>query len=318
MTAAPNCLTVVVVTYDSADVLPGFLDSLEKATSSQLDVIVSDNGSTDRLVEAIGDRSFVTVLSNGENLGYGRAVNAGVAKASGEFVLIANPDLCLAPGAVDELFNASERWRAAASLGPLILTVEGKVYPSARRLPSLRNGIGHALLGWIWPSNPWTAEYRREVGAIAERPVEWLSGSCLLIRRAAFDAVGGFDPSYFMYFEDTDLGERFGRAGWDNVYVPSATAVHLGGHSTSRNRAAMITEHHRSAYKYLSRRYSGWRLWPLRVVLRVGLGARSTVARRVSAVAAGAEPQRPVESVEQIEAVLVAPGYGGLTVAEPQ
>ncbi|MEP6852491.1 MAG: glycosyltransferase family 2 protein [bacterium] len=316
MTSAAESLAVVVVTYDSADVLSGFLDSLELATSADLDVIVSDNGSTDRLEAAVGDRSFVTVLSNGENLGYGRAANAGVAKASGEFVLVANPDLCLAPGSVDELLAAAKRWPRAASLGPLLLTVEGKVYPSARRLPSLGKGIGHALIGWAWPSNPWTAQYRREVDEVVERPAEWLSGSCLLLRRAGFDEIGGFDPSYFMYFEDTDLGERFSRAGWQNVYVPSAAAVHRGGHATSRNRKAMISEHHRSAYQYLSRHYRGWKLWPLRMLLRTGLAARSSAAQRFSAVAAGAEPQLPVEAVK-LETPPIPSRYGELTGVQP-
>jgi N-acetylglucosaminyl-diphospho-decaprenol L-rhamnosyltransferase len=112
------------------------------------------------------------------------------------------------------------------------------------------------------------------------------------MRRDAFDAVGGFDPAYFMYFEDLDLGERFGKAGWQNVYVPSAEVVHEGGHATTRVPGPMAREHHRSAWRYLSRRYRGWRWAPVRWVLRAGLWARSLLARRVSRVAAGAEPQR--------------------------
>ena len=112
------------------------------------------------------------------------------------------------------------------------------------------------------------------------------------MRRDAFDAVGGFDPGYFMYFEDLDLGERLGKAGWQNVYVPSAEVVHEGGHATTRVPGRMAREHHRSAWRYLSRRYRGWRWAPVRWVLRAGLWARSLLARRVSRVAAGAEPQR--------------------------
>ena len=120
----------------------------------------------------------------------------------------------------------------------------------------------------------------------------WLSGSCLLVRRDAFDEVGGFDPAYFMYFEDVDLGERLGRAGWQNVYVPSAAVVHTGGHATTREPSRMAAEHHRSAWTYLSRRYSGWRWAPVRWVLRGGLAARAVLARRVRSMAEGAVPQR--------------------------
>jgi N-acetylglucosaminyl-diphospho-decaprenol L-rhamnosyltransferase len=174
----------------------------------------------------------------------------------------------------------------------LINTPDGAIYPSARALPSLGRGIGHALFGWWWPSNPWTASYRRERGEPREGPAEWLSGSCMLVRREAFDAVGGFDPSYFMYFEDLDLGERLGKAGWLNVYVPSAVVVHTGGHATARDPGGMAAQHHRSAWLYLSRHYAGWKWAPLRLVLRAGLAVRSALARRVPGLAEGAAPQR--------------------------
>jgi N-acetylglucosaminyl-diphospho-decaprenol L-rhamnosyltransferase len=95
-----------------------------------------------------------------------------------------------------------------------------------------------------------------------------------------------------MYFEDLDLGDRLGAAGWHNVYVPSAVVCHTGGHATSRDPARMAAEHHRSAWRYLSRRYAGWRWLPLRLALHAGLGLRSALASRVPRVAAGAVAQR--------------------------
>jgi N-acetylglucosaminyl-diphospho-decaprenol L-rhamnosyltransferase len=203
---------------------------------------------------------------------------------------VANPDLRWEPGALDTLLDAVERWPRAGVLGPEILTPDGELYPSARELPSLGRGIGHALCGWWWPSNPWTASYRRERGEPAERVAGWLSGSCLLVRREAFEAVGGFDPAYFMYFEDLDLCERIGRAGWQNVYVPTSVVIHEGAASTRSNPREMADAHHESAWRYLSRRYTGVRWAPVRLVLRVGLTARAALARRVPAVAAGAKP----------------------------
>jgi len=285
-------VTVVTVTYSPGESLTMFLDSLEKATSNAMEIVLADNGSVDGSVDAAARRPGVRVVPTGGNIGYGRAVNIGVAAASGEFVVIANPDVVWEPGSLDELLAAAQRWPQAGSLGPLIRTVEGAVYPSARALPSLGRGIGHALCGWWWPSNPWTAAYRRERGELLEGPTGWLSGSCLLVRRAAFDSVAGFDPAYFMYFEDVDLGERLGKAGWQNVYVPTAVVVHTGGHATARDPARMALEHHRSAWIYLANRYPGRRWAPLRWVLRAGLAARSLLARRVRSVAEGAAPQR--------------------------
>lgn len=287
-----DTLPVIVVTYHPGTALAEFLDSLAVATSRPLDIVLADNSSGDDSVEAALRRLDVRRVDTGGNVGYGRAANAGMAASSGELAVIANPDIVWQPGALDELIAAAKRWPHAGALGPLINTPDGAIYPSARALPSLGRGIGHALCGWWWPSNPWTAAYRRERGEPAEGPAEWLSGSCMVVRREAFDAVRGFDPAYFMYFEDLDLGERLGKAGWQSVYVPSATVVHTGGHATARNPERMAVEHHRSAWIYLSRRYSGWRWAPVRWTLRGGLAARALLARQVRGVAEGAAPQR--------------------------
>ena len=281
-------IAVVAVTYSPGETLDRFLDTLAAATVQPYQVVLADNGSVDGAPQrAAESRPNVTFLPTGGNLGYGRAANAGAAAAESEWIVIANPDLTWAPGALDTLLLAAERWPGAAALGPLIRTVEGDVYPSARELPSLFTGVGHALLAWWWPTNPWTAAYRRQRGPREEGPVGWLSGACLLVRRSAFEAVEGFDPGYFMYFEDTDLGERFGRLGWSNVYVPDAEVTHLGGHATRHRSSAMLAEHHRSAARYLTRRYAGWRWLPVRVALRAGLAARSRVARFASERSAG-------------------------------
>jgi len=198
---------VVVVTYSPGDTLDGFLDTLEKATTRPFTVVLADNGSTDGAPERAAGRPGVELFRTGGNLGYGRAANLGLPRVPGDWVVVANPDLRWEPGALDTLLDAVERWPRAGVLGPEILTPDGELYPSARELPSLGRGIGHALCGWWWPSNPWTASYRRERGEPAERVAGWLSGSCLLVRREAFDAVGGFDPAYFMYFEGR-LAER--------------------------------------------------------------------------------------------------------------
>ncbi|HLY33177.1 MAG TPA: glycosyltransferase family 2 protein [Jatrophihabitantaceae bacterium] len=289
---AAEPVAVVVVTYSPGDALTTFLDSLPTATNRPVDVVLADNGSDDGSIQRAAQRPDVRVLATGANLGYGRAANLGVRETTAEFVAVCNPDIEWEPGSLDQLLAAADRWPKGAAFGPLIHTPEGAIYPSARALPSLGRGIGHALFGWWWPANPWTAAYRVEREAPRERTAGWLSGSCLLLRRDAFDAVGGFDPGYFMYFEDLDLGDRLGRAGWQNVYVPAAVVLHTGGHATSRDAARMATEHHRSAWRYLSGRYDGWRWLPLRLALRVGLAIRSWLAGRIPRIAAGAEAQR--------------------------
>ena len=295
MSVAP--LRVVVVTYSPGDSLPAFLSSLASATTRPYEVVLADNGSTDGAPEAaVG--AGVRLLPTGGNLGYGRAANLGASGFSGEWLVVANPDVTWAAGALDTLLDAGLRWPHAGCLGPGILTPAGQLFPSARAFPSLGRGAGHALFGWIWPSNPWTRAYRAEAGTPVEGTTGWLSGSCMLLRREAFEAVAGFDPSYFMYCEDMDLCRRLGEAGWSSVYVPSAVITHQGGHATSRAAGPMLREHHRALYRYLSRQYSGAAYAPVRLVLGVGLLLRYLLASRVRSVGEGAAPTRPAAVLE--------------------
>jgi N-acetylglucosaminyl-diphospho-decaprenol L-rhamnosyltransferase len=284
---------VVAVTYSPGQALEGFIQSLGAATTRPVEVVLADNGSTDGAPQAAAARyPHVRVLHTGGNVGYGAAVNAGLAGRTSGYALVANPDVHFEPGSVDELLAVAARWPRAATVGPAIRTPEGELYPSARDLPRLSTGAGHALLGWFWPANPWTARYRREREEPRERPAGWLSGSCFLVDLEAFWSVGGFDPGYFMYFEDVDLAERLGRRGWLHVYAPSALVVHEGGHATRREPHRMARVHHTSALRYLSRQYPGRWHAPLRGALRAGLGARMLLSYVSGRVAAGARFQR--------------------------
>src|SRR5262249_14106314 len=152
-------------------------------------VILADNGSVDGAPErAAAERDGVELLRTGENIGYGGAANRAVAGLPEDvgWVVVANPDVVWQPGSLDELLAAGERVPRAGALGPLIRDADGAVYPSARMLPSLGRGMGHAVFGAVWPGNPWTRAYRQSEREVVERDAEWLSGSCLLLRRVAF------------------------------------------------------------------------------------------------------------------------------------
>ena len=296
---APPVVRVVVVTYSPGDVLLTFLDTLQAATTAPVEVVLADNGSDDDAPERAAAARGARVLRTGSNLGYGAAANVGAGGAQTEWLVVANPDVIWDDGALDALLAAGLRWPHAGCLGPAIRTPSGALYPSARAFPSLGRGVGHALLGWWWPSNPWTRSYRAEAGSPTEGTTGWLSGSLMLLRREAFEAVGGFDPSYFMYCEDMDLCRRLADAGWSSVYVPTAVVTHSGGHATQRVPDMMLREHHRSLYRYLSRQYSAPRYAPLRLLLGAGLLGRYLLARRVPALAAGAEPTRSADLLDE-------------------
>lgn len=246
-------------------------------------MILADNGSVDGVPEMVAEaNSHVRLLRTGGNIGYGGAINRAVAELdpSIEFIVISNPDIRWGNDAIDELLAAAQRWPRAGALGPMVREPDGSIYPSARSVPGLLDGAGHAILGSIWKSNPWTVRYRQENEQISERTVGWLSGSCLLVRRAAFDAIDGFDSRYFMYMEDVDFGDRMGRAGWHNVFVPSAEVTHAKGHAAGRHPELMLPAHHASAYRFQADRHPHWWQAPLRLALRVGLAVRSRIAVR--------------------------------------
>jgi len=282
-TPSPPPVAVITVSYGSANVLGTLFDSLKAASVSRVPVFVADNRAPDAVVEELAQSHGVGYLPMPSNLGYGGAINASAALISPEteWILVVNPDVRMEPGSIDALVAAGRADATIATVGPLTLGNGGEVYPSARAIPSLRTGVGHALFANLWLENPWSRAYRNDTDAPpVRRDAGWLSGSCVLIRKSAFDRIGGFDSGYFMYFEDVDLGYRLGKSGYRNVYEPSAVVTHSGAHSTTSDSARMIAAHHASAQRFLNRKYSRPLLWPVRFGLTIGLQLRSAVMSR--------------------------------------
>lgn len=284
--SAPR-IAVVTVSFGSEAVLARFLPTIDPASVEQALVVVADNKPTpDSAVRALAHEHNAIYLPLPENRGYGGAINAAAAMLppSVEWILVSNPDVELQAGSLDLLVKSVESDETIGSAGPAILNEDSTLYPSARRIPSIRYGIGHALFANIWPDNRWSRGYHNAPAANETTPRDagWLSGACVLVRRSAFESLRGFDEGYFMYFEDVDLGFRLHKAGLRNVYVPAAKVLHTGAHSTTGESDAMIDAHHRSAMRFLGKKYPGPLLWPLRVVMRTGLSIRSAAERRRS------------------------------------
>lgn len=280
-------LAVVAVTYSPGKHLAELIASLDDATAGQTLLICADNGSTDGAPEAAArEHEHVELLRTGGNIGYGAAINAAVrqlrarrerGEINGDYFLISNPDVVFQPGSVDTLRACMDALPEAGAVGPRIEDCEGNLYPSAREVPGIVTGIGHALLYEVWPSNPFSTSYKAEQHMDQQRSAGWLSGACLLVRWDAFDAIGGFDERYFMYLEDVDFGDRLRRAGWENVYCPSSVIVHDQGHVASKFQRVTLPAHHDSAYRFQSDRHPHWWQAPLRALLWVGLKVRAAL-----------------------------------------
>lgn len=283
-------IAIITVTFSPGKHLWDFVNSVPAATTQGAHVVMVDNGSTDGAPEAVAAAEHsmpVELVNSGGNIGYGAAMNLGArhlrelreaGEIDDEFFVISNPDVVFGPGCVDAMVEVAGRNPRAGAVGPVIKEADGSAYPSAREIPGLLSGIGHALLGPIWPGNPWTVRYMNQSDMRRERLAGWLSGSCLLLRWDAFASVDGFDERYFMYMEDVDLGDRLSKAGWTNVFTPSAEIAHAQGHSASKHPEISLTAHHESAYRFQADRLRGPLYAPVRWVLKAGLTARCAVA----------------------------------------
>lgn len=206
-------LSVVIVTYRSAGVLPGLLDALGAQVARGDEVIVVDNDSGDGGAEiADGHGAVTTVVRTGGNLGFAGGCNLGAQVASGDVLLLLNPDCAPEPGFLDAMRAPPKGWGAWMGLVTL---------PDGAHV-NTAGGVVHYL------GLAWAGRYGQPVTAIPEAPhaVGFLSGACMAVRMPVWRALGGFPEEYFMYLEDVDLSLRLRLAGHRFGILPAARVRH--------------------------------------------------------------------------------------------
>lgn len=245
-------ITAIIVAYNSTTALPGCLAALRDNGVAK--IVIVDNGSSDNVAAWLDMHApHVKLVRHTQNQGFGRAMNAGVAAATTEWCLLINPDARLEVGAVDTLLPVARAYPDAALFGPAIFE-KGETTPifSARAPLSyfLPNPSGTCTV----PTGP------------ASTP--FISGACMLVRRADFLQLGGFDPNIFLYYEDDDLCRRFSEARLGPVYVPSARVHHAGGKSsTPRPGLAHLVKWHQTWSRlYVARKYGLRHAAPRRIL----------------------------------------------------
>lgn len=277
-TAQPGTVGAVVVDFHAGHLLPPLLATLAEQGCDP--VVVVDNsaaGATRAALGTAGDSHFLVVEAPG-NGGFGSGVNLGVAALGTEFVVVANPDTAPAGGAVEALVAALASDPVLGIVAPALYESDGTLHQSARAFPSVRGSSWQAFAGLVAPGSAAARRYREANWRRAEeRYVDWVSGAFFVVRRAAFDAVGGFDPGYFMYVEEVDLCWRLARAGWRAGYLPTARVVHAGGASASAHPYAMQLSRHRSLWRFARRTTEGRDRLALPLVA-VGLCVRLALA----------------------------------------
>ncbi|HEX5719126.1 MAG TPA: glycosyltransferase family 2 protein [Thermoanaerobaculia bacterium] len=256
MPAPPDEIAVVLVTHNDRARL---LDALVSVRNAE--VVVVDNASTDGTAEVVR-RAFPEVrLLESPNDGYGAAANRGIAACSAPFVLLLNSDVVVRPGALRALAGYLASHPRAGLAGPRLENPDGTLQRSCfdflgtARLAIEKTALGRMLGGWSVHYGP----YDRP------RTSPWVLGAALAIRREAFEAVGGFDPAFFLYGEEVDLCYRLWQAGWEIHYTPSAAVMHVGGSSTAA-RSRFEVQRVESARLFYRKHYP-----PLRAAILDGL-----------------------------------------------
>ena len=268
-------MAVVVVSYNARDDLLLCLRSLRAASAPPPPTVVVDNGSTDggpALVRA--EFPEIEVVVDPANRGYGAAANLGARRSDSPYLLVLNSDTVLPPGAVDALSDYLDAHPRVALAGPRLRAPDNSLEPSCHApLGTLRSvlekgtiGRGIAALPGIGPR--WALLNGPHDRA---RPVPWVTGAALAIRRTAFDAIGGFDEGYFMYAEEADLCWRLRKAGWEVHFAPVTDLVHRGGASTAPLRGPMALQRVRSAIRFYRRHYAPPRAALLVLGIRIAM-----------------------------------------------
>jgi len=226
-------LSIVIVAYNSKEILVQCLNSIIKYLSNEInhEIIIVDNNSTEEL--KLSKFNKLTIIRNDKNLGYSKAINIGVKKTTGEYVLILNPDVYFTNNAIEEIFFYFKKNRNIGVVGCKILNFKGQYQKySMRRLPTFMN-----ILSYLFSSSKYCFKNYYNYDDLDKDKincVDSISGCCMMFKRKIFDKVQGFNESYFLYFEDTQFCLDIKKIDYNIIYNGNIVINHYGGASTEK------------------------------------------------------------------------------------
>ena len=245
----PASVAVLIVNFHVYDGLERALSSLGGAE----DVVVFDQASEAAAAARVRAlHPAVRWITSEQNVGFAAGVNRAAGLTTARYLLLLNPDAVVGDGAVAALAGWLDAHPDCGIVGPRVLDPDGAVQASARRFPNALTAIAgrSTWLSRRFPNNWLTSRNLVAREATAPTRVDWLAGSCVMIRRELFDRLGGFDERFFLYWEDTDLAWRARSLGYHCTYLPTVRVHHVGGQSAHHAPERSIREFHRSAYLY--------------------------------------------------------------------
>lgn len=252
----PVDVSVIIVNWNTRDLLAQCLHSVyETQGGLVIQVIVVDNGSTDSSVEMVRqDFSQVELLTNQENLGFVRGNNQAFPLARGRHVLLLNSDAALQERALAQMTDFLDQHPGVGIVGPMVLNPDGSFQTSFMDFPNLvsetllMTKLSKLVYSRHYPSYP--PEKSQQT-----RPVDWMQGACMMMRRRTLEEIGGLDETFFMYSEEVDWCWRSKQAGWEVYYLPAARIMHWGGQSSARVPAKRRVIVYKSKLLFLGKHY---------------------------------------------------------------
>ena len=275
-------LTIIIVSWNVREHLLNCLRAIyspEVSGKLSIEVIVVDNASDDGSAAAAAEYPAL-VIANPENVGYGRANNAGLAMAHGRHLMILNPDTVPLKGSLEELIEFADSRPSAGIIAPRLRNPDGSVQTAAFKFPTLAMSIldlfalpafvpGRVRLKLL--NSRTNGRYPDEATRTHPFRINHPLGAAFLLRREAYAQCGAFDESIFMYSEEIDLALRYEAAGWECWQVPGAEIIHVGGQSTRQLPDAMFVELWRSRLHIYDRYYTKPSALALRLILALAM-----------------------------------------------
>ncbi len=297
-------LSVIIVNWNTRDLLAQCLNSVY-ATGAGLDfeIIIVDNASSDDSVAMVEERfPGVRLVVNQENVGFARANNQALAMSKGQYALLLNSDALATPGAVQALLGLADAEPRAGIVGAQLLNTDGSFQASHTPFPNLwqefliLSGIGRMRYGYWHPSRGPEEDRGPQV-------VDYVQGACLLVRREAFEKVGGLDEGYFMYAEEVDWCYSMREKGWQVWYQPAAKIIHHGGGSSKQRWTQREGDLYCSRVRFFRKHYGSraTRLLELQIYALTGI---KIVVHGLLRLASRGRYGRPVISLRQLAAKL--------------
>ena len=252
-------LSIIIVSWNVRWDLTDCLKSINKyLPNTSFEVIVVDNASTDRTLEAIKtDFPEVITIANSENRGFAAANNQGIEISRGEYILLLNPDTILHMDSLKTLIEFMDKNKDVGICGPKLLNEDGSTQQSAREFPSYRGALYRFTFLKYFKifKNSYRSWLMRDFDHKSQRDVDQLMGAALLVRKSIMNKIGGFDEDFFMYYEEVDLCYRIKQCGWRIVFLPQACVTHLGGRSSQQISTAKRIMMLRSLLKYFRKNH---------------------------------------------------------------